>query len=72
MAVVRALQGETLASLVWRSIGVTPGVVEAVLEANPGLAEFAEALPQGHPVTFPDVVAKAQTQAEAVLTQLWD
>lgn len=35
---VAALQGETLDALCWRHYGSTAGTVEAVLDANPGLA----------------------------------
>ena len=73
MAAVRvhALQDESLAALVWRALGFTSGAVETVLEANPGLAVHAEALPQGYAVTIPGL-AQVEPQADAQLVQLWD
>lgn len=68
LVTIRALQNEAIDALVWRALGSTDGV-EAVLEANPGLAAFGEALPDGLEVVFPVI---AQAQAEADLVQLWD
>lgn len=68
MATLRANQNETLDALCWRHYGRTAGVVEAVLEANPGLADLGPNLPQGHPVNLPD--AAPQPEQQAVI--LWD
>lgn len=65
---IRALQGESLDALVWRATGATSGI-EQVLDANPGIAGQAEALPQGFPVVCP---VTATASAEAPLIQLWD
>jgi phage tail protein X len=48
--IVRALQGDTVDSLCWRHYGRTDGTVEAVLEANAGLADLGAILPVGTPV----------------------
>ncbi|EES5579807.1 phage tail protein, partial [Escherichia coli] len=40
-----ALQGDTLDAICVRYYGRTEGVVEAVLAANPGLAELGVVLP---------------------------
>ncbi|HGC2431299.1 tail protein X, partial [Escherichia coli] len=40
-----ALQGDTLDAICVRYYGRTEGVVEAVLAANPGLAELGAVLP---------------------------
>lgn len=68
MTSTRALQGETLDALCWRLYGRTAGVTEAVLEANPGLADLGPLLPQGHRVLLPDQAPQPQRQAVA----LWD
>lgn len=65
---VRAAQNEMIDLIVWRFYGRTAGLVEAVLEANPGLADLAPFLPLGQPVFLPDV--PKQTQSKTVV-QLW-
>ena len=65
---VAAFSGEPLDSLVWRSIGGGAGTVEAVLEANPGLAELGPALPEGKIVVVP---LPASPAPEAPTVQLW-
>lgn len=67
---VRANQGETLDALCQRVLGRTAGVTEAVLAANPGLADLGPILPIGTLVDLPD--ATQTTQTEAALVQLWD
>ncbi len=64
----RAQQSDTVDSLCWRHYGATQGVVEAVLQANPGLADLGPVLPQGMQVRMPVVTAKA---VQPVI-QLWD
>ena len=64
----RARQDDTVDSLCWRHYGATQGMVEAVLQANPGLAGLGPVLPQGLEVRMPMVTAKPiQT-----VIQLWD
>ncbi|WP_409306156.1 tail protein X [Pectobacterium sp. B1J-3] len=65
---VIAQQGDTLDALCYRHYGRTQGAVEAVLAANPGLAEFGAILPHGTTVTLPDIAAAPV--AETV--SLWD
>lgn len=48
-----ALQGDTLDAICVRYYGRTEGVVEAVLAANPGLAELGAVLPHGTPSNCP-------------------
>lgn len=67
--VVTALQGDTVDALCWRHYGRTDGTVEAVLEANAGLADHGVFLPVGLPVYLPDVTAAAVAQP---LLQLFD
>lgn len=67
---VRAVAGDTLDGLVWREVGKGPGTIEAVLQANRGLADLGPILPVGTPVVIP---AAAQViQADSGLINLWD
>lgn len=68
---VRARQHDTLDALCWRHYGRTAGVVETVLAANPGLADFGAELPHGTPVELPDLPESTQA-ATLPLLQLWD
>lgn len=65
---VHAAQGDTLDIICWRHYGRTAGVVEAVLEANPGLADLGPVLPHGQRVVLPEQAPQPQTQT----VQLWD
>ncbi|KVC82472.1 tail protein X [Burkholderia ubonensis] len=66
---VAALQSETLDALCWRYYGSTAGTVEAVLEANPDLAELGVVLPMGTVVEMPELNTIEQTKP---LLQLFD
>ena len=66
---VQALPDETVDALVHRVTGAASPVVEAVLEANPGLAGLGFRLPAGTVVMIPTDQPKA---AAATLVQLWD
>lgn len=65
---IRTQQSETVDALCWRHYGRTRAAVEAVLQANPGLARQGPVLPQGLLVLMPDLPAP-QPQATV---QLWD
>ncbi|WGT26148.1 tail protein X [Pseudomonas marginalis] len=66
---VRTNQNDTVDALCWQFYGRTAGVTEAVLEANPGLADHGPILPQGLVVNMPE----AQTSApQRQMVQLWD
>lgn len=66
---VRTNQNDTVEALCWRHYGRTAAVTEAVLEANPGLADHGPILPQGLVVNMPE----AQTSApQRQMVQLWD
>ncbi|TKC83641.1 phage tail protein [Trinickia terrae] len=67
--IVRALQGDTVDALCWRHYGRANGTVEAVLEANAGLAELGVVLPVGTPVYLPSLGTVASTKP---LLQLFD
>lgn len=61
------IAGQTLSRFLWRRYRKpTPGLAEAVLAANPGLAD-APLLALGRIIEIPDLPAK---RAEVV--QLWD
>lgn len=64
----RAYQGETVDQLCHRVVGRTAGVTEAVLRANPGLADLGTKLPEGTLVIIPDL---PKTQAKLSTVQLW-
>ncbi|WP_186202267.1 tail protein X [Burkholderia gladioli] len=64
-----ALQGDTLDALCWRHYGSTAGTVEAVLDANPGLAELGAILPLGIVIDMPELNTIEQTKP---LLQLFD
>lgn len=66
---VRAYQNDTVDAMCWRYYGRTAGVTEAVLEANPGLADYGPILPQGLVVKMPQ--AQASTP-QRQMVNLWD
>jgi len=66
---VRAFQNDTVDALCWRHYGRTAGVTEAVLEANPGLADYGPILPQGLSVQMPEAQA---TAPQRQMVNLWD
>jgi phage tail protein X len=65
----RTQQNDTVDALCWRYYGRTAGVVEAVLDANPGLADKGPVLPSGLLVTLPELQAAAP---ERQMVNLWD
>ncbi|MNG34571.1 Phage Tail Protein X [compost metagenome] len=66
---VRAYQNDTVDALCWRFYGRTAGVTEAVLEANPGLADHGPILPQGLIVNMPEAQASAPQRQ---MVNLWN
>jgi len=69
MDTVRAIQGDTVDAICWRYYGRTAGVTEAVLNANPGLADLGPILPTGQQVAMPEVSEQAEQQTAI---NLWD
>lgn len=65
----RTQQHDTVDALCWRHYGRTVGVVEAVLDANPGLADHGAVLPAGLLVTLPELHTAAP---ERPMVNLWD
>jgi len=69
MPAVIANQGETVDALCWRIYGRTAGVTEAVLDANPGLADLGTNLPHGTLVQLPEMAPQAEQRQ---MVNLWD
>lgn len=67
--IVRTHQNDTVDALCWRHYGRTAGVTEAVLEANPGLADHGPVLPQGLSVQMPETQTAAPQRQ---MVNLWD
>lgn len=65
---VIAAQGDTLDALCFRHYGRTQTVVESVLAANPGLAEWGVILPQGTGIELPAMSTAPQRET----LNLWD
>lgn len=61
-------QGDTLDHICWKVYGEQSGAVEAVLEANPGLADLGEVLPTNTAIELPDL-AKPATDVQPI--RLW-
>ena len=66
---VRTNQNDTVDALCWRFYGRTAGVTEAVLEANPGLADYGPILPHGLVVNMPEVQTSAPQRQ---MVNLWN
>lgn len=63
-------QGDRLDWICWRHYGTNRnGTVEAVMEANTGLAEYGATLPAGVRITLPVLSAPV---AETEVIRLWD
>ncbi|WP_019409500.1 tail protein X [Pseudomonas psychrophila] len=66
---VRTQQNDSVDALCWRHYGRTAGVTEAVLTANPGLADHGPVLPQGLVVNMPEAQASAPQRQ---MVNLWN
>lgn len=69
MASQRAQQGDTVDAICWRHYGRTAGVVEQVLDANPGLADLGPVIPHGTQVLLPEQAVRAEQRQ---MVNLWD
>lgn len=65
---VIAHQNDTVDAICWRYYQRTAGVVELVLEANPGLSELGAFIPHGTEIELPDIAPAATKK----MVQLWD
>lgn len=68
MAIYKTSQGDTLDYICWKHYGQQSGAVEAVLLANPGLADLGPVLPINTQITLP-VLAQPARQAQPI--RLW-
>ncbi|WP_406819225.1 tail protein X [Pseudomonas sp. KnCO4] len=66
---LRTQQNDTVDALCWRHYGRTAGVVEAVLDANPGLADRGAVLQGGVLVNLPEIQTSAP---ERQMVNLWE
>lgn len=64
----RTSTGDLLDALCYRYYGHLIGTVEAVLDANQGLAQVPEPLPAGVLICFPDLLVPG----DILTVQLWD
>ena len=60
--------GDTLDWICWKHYGRSSGAVEAVLEANRGLADLGTTYQAGTEITLPDLPASSST----TVVRLWD
>ncbi|CAM3949773.1 tail protein X [Xenorhabdus thuongxuanensis] len=65
---ILSIQLDTVDEICWRFYGRTTGMTEAVLLANPGLADYGTVIPAGLVIEMPDVT----TESTQPLIQLWD
>ena len=62
-------EGDTVDFIAWRAYGSTDNKqVEAVLEANPNLADYGATLPAGLSITLPAIAEPSKKQG----IKLWD
>ncbi len=66
-ATYRCRQGDMLDWICWKHYGRTRDAVEAVLEANAGLADYGPVLPAGLEITLPDLSLAEDTD----VVRLW-
>lgn len=64
----RTAHGDTLDYICWKFYGQQSGAVEAVLLANPGLADLGPVLPENTVVTLPEL---PKTASEVQPIRLW-
>lgn len=67
--IFRAIQGDTLDSLIFRHYGQTAGFVEIALDFN-SEAAMQPYLNQGQKIVMPDNITVTQTDSQTV--NLWD
>ena len=63
-------QGDMVDAIAWRFYGFVAGAAEAILAANPGLADQPPVLPENLTIQLPDVAATASPPKQTV--NLWD
>jgi phage tail protein X len=63
-------QGDMVDAIAWLNYGTVAGAAEAILAANPGLADQPPVLPENISVQLPDVAAVTPPPKQTV--NLWD
>lgn len=67
--IYKTREGDTVDYIAWRYYGATTNqVVEQVLAANRGLADYGPTLPGGVLIQLPDITAPEQAKG----VKLWD
>ena len=66
-ATYRTIEGDVLDAICFRHYGRQAGAVEAVLQANPGLAEYGPVLPADVTIELPELT----TEEPADTVRLW-
>lgn len=70
MQYYRSKEGDTVDRIVWLYYGrQNDGIVEAVLSANEGLAEYGPILPEGLQIALPEISDDDQSTGSV---RLWD
>ena len=64
----RTSENDMLDWIAWRHYGTQAGAVEAIMEANPGLADKGDKLPAGLIIILPEM-QKPKTET---IIKLWD
>ena len=65
----RTRDGDTLDWICWKQYGSSTGTVEAVLEANPGLADLGPVFAAGVLITLPVLPTPSAVNS---IIRLWD
>lgn len=65
---IYSMQGDTIDAICNRYYGRTEGVVETLLQANPGLSELGVILPHGAVIELPETDSAPKTE----MVNLWD
>lgn len=65
----RCIEGDILDRICWKFYGRTSGTVEAVLEANPGLADLGPVYSAGLKIELPSL---PDAEATNNVIKLWD
>ena len=69
MRYYRSKEGDVVDGIVWQAYGrQNDGIVEQVLDANPGLADRGPVLPAGLRIALPDIVEDEPQPT----VRLWD
>jgi phage tail protein X len=64
----RSKAGDTVDVIVWRAYGrQNDGIVERVLQANPGVADLGPVLPDGEQIALPEIDDEQDTAS----VRLW-